>query len=269
MPDYISNLIINFLLMAIAIISVFYGVYNKSVRNNLLLKIIKSIWVLISLAILSIGFNFYKDWRADSKQKESEKEIKQLQESTKDSIIKAVNIANINSIKATNEALAKYNLKFIDSLNSVVSTIKLKASNPQLSLAPCEKGKQIAFLNNEKNKLNIQFVSKEGTSCNVLIYCYYLLVNGSRPEIINSSRVTFGESSITQDVITTLEADVSPDMLIQTKVVVFLTGSFSKDYEGNIKIPFNAGFEFDFKENKYLSGIDWEFKKLKRILKIE
>ena len=130
--------------MVFAIISVIELIIDKNRTGPFIRKINKWGWYLISIAILSIIFNLYKDFEADSKQKASEKakensdsllqakqlEILMLQNSTKDSIIKKVDSTYVKSIKASNEALAKYNLEITDSLHSVVSTLKLESAKP-------------------------------------------------------------------------------------------------------------------------------------------
>jgi hypothetical protein len=140
------NLIINVLLMVIAIFSVKDLIFEKSLERNWINKIKKGGKFLIIVAILSIGFNFCKDWNSESKQiisnrneeiadstiKADQSKIIQLQLSMKDSIIKKVDDTYMKSIKSSNEALAKYNLEIKDSLNSVVSKLKINVLNPQL-----------------------------------------------------------------------------------------------------------------------------------------
>ncbi len=188
MDSYLSNFIINILLMAFAIISVIELLYDKSYKGSIFRKINKRGWFLILIALLSIGFNFYKDWEAEIRQAASDKakhesdllfqksqsDILKIQIATKDTIINKVDSTYVRSIKASNEALAKYNLKITDSLHSVVSKLKLDAAKPQFLVAPFEKGKRPVFLTKDKDKnmFNIQFISKGGTSYNIILSCY-------------------------------------------------------------------------------------------------
>lgn len=194
-----------------------------------------------------------------------------MQISVKDSIIKEVKSTYSNSIKASNEALAEYNLKITDSLNAVVNKLKLDATNPQLLLAPLEKGRQSVFLTKDENKnmLNIQFISKGGTSYHILLYCY-LLSEFDKGYIIRDSYIlSMGEAFIAEDVLSTRKIEFAPDMLDYTDILIFITGSFSKDPQGKIIIPYNYAFNFNFKENKYIHGREMNFEQLRKNLGIK
>jgi hypothetical protein len=271
--------------MAFAIFSVTELIYDKSIKGSFLRKIrTRGRW-LIMFALLSIGFNFYRDWKSEGRQDESNKakakvdsllqdsqtKILQLQASVKDTIIKEVKNTYSNSIKASNEALAKYNLIITDSLHSVVSKLKLDASNPQLIVSPLEKGSQPVFISkeNDKNILNIQFVSKGGTSNHVTLKCY-ILENSSHGYIVLQTRqFAQGESSITEGVLSTRKIELLPEVLLHSEVIIFLTGSFTKDSQGTIIVPFNDALSFNLKDNKYIAALEMDFKSLKQYLDIK
>jgi len=270
--------------MAFAIFSIKELIYDKSGEGYFLKKIRNGGWVLILIAFLSIVFNLYKDLKSEHKQVASDRakekvdsllhasqiEIKQLQISTKDSIIKKVDFTYTNSIRASNEALAKYNLKITDSLHSVVSRLKLNALNPQLSVAPLGEGFHPAFLNKDRSKLNIQFVSTNGTCYNILIYCYLIKeIGASGYEILKSQKLYVGEDFMTDDIKSTTNVDLSPVILDNSEILIFLTGSFTKDHQGKIVVPFNGAFRFNIKDNKYISKLDMSFEQLKKDLKIK
>jgi len=273
------NLIINVLLMVIAIFSVKDLIFEKSLERNLINKIKKGGKFLIIVAILSIGFNFCKDWNSESKQIISDRKeevanstIVQLQLSMRDSIIKKVDETYEKSIKSSNEALAKYNMEITDSLNSVVSKLKINAINPQLSIAPCRKGYQPANIRKDENGNSvfyIDFVSTGGTSYNVLIKCYLLEVKKKGETIIYSDTIAIGSSFITENKTSYRELILPPKILDLLDVMVFLTGSFSKDTEGKVVVPYNQSFEFNFKENKYLNGSETDYIQLKKRLSIK
>lgn len=285
MDSYFSNFIINILLMAFAIISVLELIYDKSIKGPFYRKIQKRGWYLFTIAILTIVFNLYKDWQTDIKEEEykdakaksdlllqkSQEEIRLLQISTKDSIIKKVDSTYINSIRASNEALAKYNLVITDSLNAVVSKLKLESDKPQLILAPLEVGKQPAFLSvvEGKNQLNIQFISKGGTCYNIKLVCTILKDSGNYNfTVFDAQTIAFGNRVLTEDILRTAFVEISSNILELTESIVFITGSFSKDPDGKFVISFNDAFKFNFKENKFISNLDMNFKKIKQKLKI-
>jgi hypothetical protein len=272
--------------MVFAIVSVIELIYDKTIKGSIFGRISKRGWYLVISAVLSIGFNLYRDWQADTKQEETDKakaisdsllqssqtKILLLQISTKDTIIKKVDSTYAKSIKASNEALAKYNLKITDSLHSVVSKLKLDAAKPQILIAPLEKGRSPAFLtkDNDKNRFNIQFISKGGTCYHISLYCYLLKDRGHDDYLLlGSSPLTIGESFLAEDVLRTKYLEISPGILVYPEVVVFLTGYFSKDPDGNILIPFNETFKFNFKENIYISGLEMKYDKIKKQLNIK
>ncbi|MCK9209952.1 MAG: hypothetical protein M0P61_03850 [Ignavibacteriaceae bacterium] len=272
--------------MVFAILSVIELIYDNSIKGSFFKKIKSRGWLLVIIALLSVVFNLYKDWRADIKQAMADNakmksdsllrtkqiEILLLQNSTKETIIKKVDSSYVKSIRASNDALAKYNLKITDSLHSVVSKLKLDAAKPQILLAPLEKGKRPAFLtkDNDQNRFNIQFISKGGTSYNISLHCYLLKeIANDNYIILGSSPLTTGDSFLTEDVTRTKYLEITPNIFAYTEVIVFITGYFSKDYEGSIRIPYNEAFKFNFKENIYLFGWAMNYEKLKKKLSIE
>jgi len=272
--------------MVFAIISVLELIYDKGNPGYFWRKINPRGWILILVAIVSIGFNYLKDRKSEKEQEISDKaksksdslflaaqyELKQFQILSKDLIIKKVDSTYINSIKATNEALAKYNLKFIDSLHAVVSKLKLNAVNPQLTLVPLEKDRHpSAFIqkNEEGNKLLIQFVSYGGTSYNILLTCYLILESNSLYSILKSSKIFLGENFIPETVFTTTNIDLPQEIFNYPEVLVFITGSFSKDPQGKIIVPYDDAFKFNFKESKWLTHWAMRYTSLKAKLNIK
>jgi hypothetical protein len=162
-------------------------------------------------------------------------------------------------------------LKVTDSLHSVVSKLKLDASNPQILIAPLEKGKQPAFLVKENNKdfLKIQFLSKGGTCYRIRINCFLLKeITPGNFAIIIAYPILFGESFLTEDVLRTTNIEISSNILTQPEVIVFLTGSFSKEPQGKSIFPFNDAFKYNFKDNIYISGIEMQYDVIKKQLNI-
>lgn len=272
--------------MGMAIISILELIYDKSRKGNLLKKLNNRGRSIILIALFSILFNFFRDYKADLKQVESDKEnarkdslfqskqleILELQNSTKETIIKKVDSTYIKSIKASNQALAKYNLVITDSLHSVIRSLELNPYKAQLSIAPVEKGNNPAFLtkDKDKNKLNIKFRSRDGTSYHINLKCYLLLKNKIDDySILNSMKIGFGESFLVDNVERTKIIDISPSILLYSEIMVYITGTFSQDPERKRIIPFDDSFIFNFKDNIYISGQDVEYIWLKKQLNIK
>ena len=284
MEDYYINLIVNFLLMVFGVISVGELLYDKSVTGNRFSKIRLRGWYLVLCALLSVAFNFYRDWNADAREKasgqakarvdsmfqQSQSEILRLQLSTKDSIINSVQNAYATSIKASNEALARYNIRITDSMHSVVSTLKLNAANPQLLLAPLEPGKQPAFVQtvDGRKRFSVQFITKGGTSYHIDLTCCIMRDTVDYP-LLQCLSFSRGAIPIVEDVTSTREVLVAPEIFLESKTLVLFTGRFSKDPEGNFTIPFNTAFNFNFRENKFLSALDLDFEALKKTIGIK
>lgn len=248
---------------------------KKSIRNNSILFISIIVGALLSTSSGYISLCEKEDsdrqkYKSDSLFHDSQQRILELQISTKDTIVDAVKNTFINSIKASNEALAKYNLKITDSMRSVVRKLKIDALNPQLRIRPLEKDKQPAFLSKSKDKLQIQFISVGGTSYRIHLTCYFLQrVIGDHYTCINIHKFAHGDTFITENVSSTRDVPITPDILLKSEIIVYIHGSFTKDSEGNYIVPFDDVFEFNMKENKYIGGLDLNFAKLKEYLKIK
>ncbi|MFZ1281729.1 MAG: hypothetical protein WAR59_12890 [Ignavibacteriaceae bacterium] len=281
MEDFIVNLIVNVLLMGMAIISVKDLITNKSHKKNIFKRINKVGYFLIFIALVSILFNLYKDYNADTKQKLSDKnksisdsllqskqlEMLLLQNSIKDTIINKVDSTYKNSIKSSNEALAKYNLVITDSLRAVINKLKLESSKPQLVMYALEQGYQPAFLS-EKDSVdifNIQFFSIGGTCYDIVYDCYLLEDNGV---LLQKYDMRDGDF-LTEGIRRTELVKIKKSILQLDKVIVFLYGSFSKDPGGEYKVNYNEAFLFNFRDNKYISKADIDYDKIKKILGIK
>lgn len=285
MNNIFISFTINILLLIFAIFPLLDIIYERSDKKKHWQKITKKGWNLILLALLIVAFNFYKDFEGKKKQEASEQarhrvdslfqssqlKILQLQITSKDSIIKEVKNTYANSIKSSNEALAKYNLRITDSLHSVIDKLKLNAVTSQLLVAPLSKGTRSIYVTNVEgqNKLNIKFISKGGTSYHILLTCYYLEQTYAGYSILGSVMASLGESYTVEDVVSTKAMDIPAYIFKKSNVVVFVTGSFTRDFEGKRIIPFNLLFKYNFKENKLITALETNFKKLKSELNIK
>jgi hypothetical protein len=285
MKDYTLNLIINLLLMIFAVYSIKELIYDNSLSGKFYKKIKKEGWVLIVLAILCISFNFIRDKRSEMKQDQinSEKanvdsllqstqfELKDLQIKTKDTILNMVERTYIKSIEATNKALADYNLEITDSLTNVINQLEINALNPQLIIAPLDKNSPFAYLNDEngEEELNIKFNSVEGTSYNINLK-YYFIDQQGYGKIYKSGTLTIGNEFLTQNITRTYSIVVTDKNLKNfDNLLVLIKGSFTKDPEGQIVIPYNSAFNFNFKENKLIRKMQVDYEELKNRLKIK
>jgi len=272
--------------MVFAIFSVLELIYDKSLSGYFWHKINKRGWFLIIIAFVSVAFNFYKDIKSEFEQikadeaktksdslfRASQNELLQFQILSKELILKKVDSTYINSIKASNEALAKYNLEITDSLNSVINKLKLDATNPQLTIVPLTKGRHSpAWLdkNEEGNNLCIQFTSKGGTSYNISLKYYLVKQTNFEYSILNSGYLFMGESFIIENTETTPQVSIQKEFLEYDEIIVFLTGSFSKDPNGKNIVPFDYAFKFNFKENKWITHWDMRYEKFKERLNIK
>lgn len=167
----------------------------------------------------------------------------------------------LKSIKASNEALAKYNLVIIDSLHKVASTINSKTLDPQLSVASAGNG--IVPIRIAKsadlNELQIKFVSANATSYAIKIN-YYILKAGSLIDILQSGVLIPGEKFIVPNINTTTSIQLLPKTLMQDSILIILTGEFSKDREGKIIIPYKQSFNFNIHDNSFyeILGINYQ-----------
>lgn len=167
-------------------------------------------------------------------------------------------------------ALANYNLEITDSLNSVINKLKINATYPQLLFEPSAKNKKTAYIKteNERDVLYINFRSAEATSYNISLKCY--IIDYPKLIVMKWGDLTFGKQFLITNVTRSYQLDVT-DLEYESyeNLLVFVIGSFSKDPLGKYVVPFNGAFNFNFKDNQSLSGIQTDFMALKRLLKIE
>lgn len=287
MADFIWKLLINIVLMVFAIISITELIYNDKGEGSFFRKVKKRGWWLIGFALLSIVFNFFFDWRSDRNQQyteaakaksdslliESQKELAALQVSTKDSIIRKVDSVYSKSIRLSNEALAKYNLEITDSLTSVINKLEIDATHPLLSLRSITpSGHEPAFLNRAKDTFHIQFVSYGGISYNCNVNCYFIDESKNEFDILYYSGLLHGGTSIVE---TTNEnrwstsiIGIPEELKNYSNLLVYLTGSYSKDPLGDYLIPYNEAFHYNFKVDKWIAESSMDFYALKKALRI-
>ncbi len=286
----ITNLIINILLMAFAVLSVYDLIYDKKKPGKGLAKITRNGRGLILIAVLTIAFNLKKDIRLNIEQRDAERKIAMsdslrlaMQEelikqqlSTKDTIIYAINETYINSIKASNEALAQYNLVIQDSLESVVSKLELESLKPQLLISPQEKERKMVYLSDEGKELIIKFISKAGTSYNISIFYYVIeglyksnnLLDFRDMHVLASGMLGLGNSFITEGVESSRSIPISPEILDKNEILIYIRGSFTKDPEGKLVVDYEEALVYNFKENQFVTKYELNYNLLDKHLGI-
>ena len=154
------------------------------------------------------------------------------------------------SIKSSNEALAKYNLIFIDSLHKVASTINTKSLSPQLSLLQAGQGIMPIRLNIKEGRtyLEIKFISSNATSYNIKV-TGYVFKESNNIFLLDHQLLILGDKFIVPNINTTIQMDLSPTTANENILYIILIGQFSKDVEGKEILPYREAFVFNMKTN--------------------
>ncbi|MEO6732320.1 MAG: hypothetical protein ABIN01_13970 [Ferruginibacter sp.] len=168
----------------------------------------------------------------------------------------------VKSIKASNEALAKYNLRFIDSLHSVASTINTKTFLAQLAIDAVDaKGTPPIYITDEGNGkiLNVRYISSAATSYNIRINTYIVKEDPKGDFILQYILHPGGNESLVPDRNRTMALRLEPLVANSETLLIVFIGTFSR-VDGGEKIKFNSAFSFNFKLNKEIisrSTIDY------------
>lgn len=180
------------------------------------------------------------------------------------------------SIRASNQALAKYNLVLIDSLQTVSNKINIKSINkPQLALAAAELGTTAPIYMSKDsvgNSIKIKFVSSNNTSYNITIK-FYLLQCKQEADMIVYSTIDSGylfrdRSSLVQDRFATAGIGLKPQYLNLDCCIILMIGKFSVDIESFYQIPFQEAIIFDIRNNRIVGPADgFTVSKIKEDLK--
>lgn len=282
MSDSNLNLIISCAVMLIAVVSVWKDVYNNNPRRKFLSRFTRIGKILLLASFIFIFVNYIRDQKAEQKvelavrakksadsltkaaqerfnasQKNlinAQNSLYNLQLSIKDTILKNVDSSYLKSIKSSNEALAKYHIRLIDSLHTVVGTLKLNAANPQLSIAAVS-GHPTVFLERPgSDTLKIQFISANSTAYNIAIDAYFIFDDGKNAQVFEKDILSVGQTFINPEVTRTESLQIQRGLLNYDNILVVLYGSFSKDPFDKYRIPYLQSFIFNFKENKYIGG---------------
>ena len=294
MSDANLNLIISLALMLIAIVSVWKDVYNNNPPRNFIGRFTPAGRLLLLASFVFMFVNYFKDvnterkvkiadlaknnadaatvaiqkqlTQSQEKLKESQDSLYKLQISARETILQRVDSSYTKSLKASNEALAKYHVKIIDSLHTVVGTLKINSAHPQLALAPIANNRPPVFLNSDgSDTLKFQFIAANSTCFNIHVEAYYFLDTDHGDQLLYKDTLFTDRVFINTDVTSTIACQVRADLLALPRVLIVLYGSFSRDAMEDDKIPYLEAVKFDFRNNRFLEKpmiIESKFKAL-------
>ncbi len=235
--------------------------------------------IMIFLSIIGLWFSLYiflavqdeenEKARLDNKYKqdlaiklEERDSIHQLKDSAQIQLFtQKLDSSYLKSIKTSNEALAKYNLVLIDSLNKVSNRIEIESfKQPQFCLRAVQDGKQPIFMDKEGNKdiLVIQFRSINNTSYNVKLKISLFKitnVNGARIfEFVNGSTGIGKRNILVAGDIFSLTYELEPSWMNIEKSLLVITAMF--DSQNRTGLKYEDAAYFNFKENKSGGKLD-------------
>jgi hypothetical protein len=287
------NLVVSCTIIIIAIVPVWKEIYLRSKSKHFAQRFTHVGILLLCAAFAFIVFNYYKDTNNEKKINSAnilknksdslsgvfhdmsdsfenlllkkQESLSVLEITMRDSILKKVDSVYARSIRASNIALAKYHLKIIDSLHTVVGNLKLNSLNPQLLLAPIS-NHQTVFIDkqNEDTVLKIQLVSANATSYNIHLNLDYLLANERSDTYLGRIPVLNGDVFISPGSTKTVFVALPEAILGQKKIHFILWGSFSKDTEGKDTISYHEAFQFNVAENKFLQKEEINFEAFRK-----
>lgn len=180
---------------------------------------------------------------------------------------KQIDSSYSKSITASNDALAKYNLRLVDSLKIVAEGMDGKNSNPLLKIPPFGDEERRIFMSGDTIK--IQFYSYYAISYNIEITCH--LFNRNTLKYINSTNIfdIRQRKSLIPDQKATgglFVYDASPTFIPKYDLVLVLTGSYTKKPDDRRKIMYNEIYTFNASQNKLVTPLVIDFIKFERFL---
>lgn len=234
--------------------------------NSLIIKI--SFFLLGSLIILfaSIQKDNDSDYNNEVIANNYEIKIKELDSTyrnerrTSDSLHEKIirellDSSYIKSLKASNEALAKYNLVFIDSLHNVANTINVKAVLSQLTISSVENNKPPIYIDEKNNQktLNIKFMSSKATSYNINLNLYLCKMTEKEYKIIYHKNDIFSDDNfLVPDRFRTIQFYLDSTIIQEESIEIIILGTFSRDDKGKDNVEFKQVFAFNVKDNHIL-----------------
>ncbi|MFT3911507.1 MAG: hypothetical protein QM737_18935 [Ferruginibacter sp.] len=259
---------------------------DKDPQNPQIKYTKKDIWLII-FSILALGLSLYiffenqdNDAQKENDRKLIEKQYKEELDkklasrdsihSVEDSMLNVkynlrVDSSYQKSIKASNEALAKYNLVLVDSLNRATEKINIKtAAMPQISLTPNEKeGTPNIYLSKEGSEdvLNFRIISMKNIAYNLsLKYCIVKPIGNVKfinsVQVIDCGTLTPQKKFLNENTFFTPYISIKPEWLQIDSSIVFVYGTFSADIDNKKIIQYHEGRLFSFKGNTIAGSVD-------------
>lgn len=238
-------------------------------RKIPLLKSISSLYFKLPsliLGALMIFFGSYlKDIETDANETAKEiahtkenqdlvniyKKEKEISDSLTQNRIQAiVDSSYAKSIKASNEALAKYNLTLVDSLHQVASNINTKTSLAQLTVdAISERGSPLYLHKDSAGTfLQIRYIASNATCYNIHFNAYIIKTYLTDIKVLNFENQIGG--FLVPEHQRTMKILLDPYTLQENSLMVIIIGSFTRDYDSKTVIDYKAAYGYDFKNNK-------------------
>lgn len=252
-------------------------------------KSIKSLWFKILMLIVGTVAIAVGTIRKDIEGNENttkERETFAQQISAKDSLFRIerhyfdsihqfklqaiVDSSYSKSIKASNEALAKYNIVLIDSMRRVAGGNTLLA---QLGIVAATPGSSPpVYVTNDNNSkiVNIKMNSSLATSYNISFKVYGISWLGENFVHHFVSPALGDNDLLVTNVDRTFRFPIPNNTIFNQEDDVFLViiGTFSRDETAKYTTSFQTAIVFNFKDNKFLGAVSsFNFKKFKEYIK--
>lgn len=273
---------IKFAAISVLIIQVLCVVFPIIQKQKDDTKFRHSLWdyLIILFSLIGFGFSIYilnytddedlrlkkkeEDYRIELAQKLAERDSIKLRSDSLLTLyyIEKLDSSYTNSVKASNEALAKYNLVLIDSLRRVRDNINAKAkSRPFLTIPAIVKGESAPiYLDKDEmgDIINIKYESLNNVSFNIKVKYYLLKCKTENPrytrieKIIDSGFLFKERSSLSQERIATSSIFINEEIKKLNCVYIYLKGTYCSDEYCKETIDYEEALIFDVKNNKML-----------------
>ena len=229
--------------------------------------------LIIGALMIFIG-SYLKDSEAETK--ETDKEIAHIKETDKlaatyrlekeksDSIKEKriqeiIDSSYLKSIRASNEALAKYNLMLVDSLHLVAGTINTKGSLAQLSIDAVDGNGRAPLYSLQDSTgtfLKIRYISANATSYNIHFTAYILKQYPRDFRVLQYDSASLESPFLLNGPFRTFSMKLDSAILQDKYLYVIILATFSRDNEGASFINYETAYSYNFKDNKFIGRED-------------
>ena len=189
----------------------------------------------------------------------------------KNEIATTLDSSYIKSIKASNEALAKYNIIFIDSLRTVKSTLRPEEPEPEFGLA-IPRDTPNHYFNREtidgEDWLTTHIVSLRNTSFNINATVYILKNNWLKAHVLRKKIFFQGVNSLDVHTDVTVQVEMTPTILDQSKLIIIFYGYYYKNRNSTEKIILQECYSYEPNSRKTQKLFSQEVQHLVELVKI-